>query len=140
MAFTITGKLEKISDVKSIPSKNGGDPFLTRSIQLGVFRYDSVTGEIVERDTQHIVFDLNGKATEVANPFKVGNVVTVTFVIEGVLFTNAQNEERQFNRLRAFKIEPYVSRAQAFERSVQKAEYVPQAQAEVPNQPDDLPF
>ena len=126
MALTIIGKLEKISDIKSIPTKSGED-FLTRSIQLDTTPVDSFTGE--RGAENHPSFDLNGKATALADQFKVGDIVVVSFVIEGVLI-NKDGVEKQFNRLRAYKVEAYTSR---FAKKEQTAE-TPATQQPQPQQ------
>ena len=137
MALQITGKLEKISEVKNIESKSGGEPFRIRTIQLDTTRIDPYTGERSQEN--HPAFEITGKSVDITDEYKVGDVVVVSFAVEGVVFKNAQGEEKQFNRLRAFRLEPYQSRTQRTRPAVE----APLAERNEPQpQPvvDDLPF
>lgn len=136
MALQIIGRLEKISEIKAIPTKSGED-FLTRSIQLDTTPIDSFTGE--RGAENHPSFDLNGKATALTEGFKLGDVVTVSFVIEGIIIKK-DDGEKQFNRLRCYRIEPYTSR---FARKEQPTDTSAPAEAQAQQATptiDSLPF
>lgn len=104
MANQITGKIEYISATQIIQSKNGGQSFAKREIVLDATRYDSYTGE---RGYENFpMFEFGGDKCSLLDGFKEGQVVTVSFDIQGSRYNDkATGEVKYFSRIRGYKIE-----------------------------------
>lgn len=104
MANQITGKIEHISATQFIQSKNGGQSFAKREIVLDATRYDSYTGE---RGYENFpMFEFGGDKCSLLDGFKEGQVVTVSFDIQGSRYNDkATGEVKYFSRIRGYKIE-----------------------------------
>ena len=149
MANTIIGKVLVIGRTEEIPSKNGGQPFLKRTLVLDCSRYDQYTGQKFENYPQ---LEFASKNTAILDNFNVGDVVEVSFALQGRSYEK-DGVQKYFTSIVGYKVEPYNT-----QHSQQPAPQAPQnaPQAEQSNQPftppavdangnpvdnnDDLPF
>lgn len=119
MAYEIIGTVHKIGATENIPTKNG-TYLQRRSITLVQRRFDQNTGEEFEPNYPTLDFSQRGCAE--LDAFKPGDRVRVRFDISGVRYNDRQTgEEKYFNSLRGFRIEPFVAR-----QSVQQPAVAPQ--------------
>lgn len=78
MTNTITGKILAIGDIESIPNRSGDKIFKKRILVLNCTR--SNFGEVFEN---YPSFEFTGKHVDDPTAFKVGDIVTVSFVVQG---------------------------------------------------------
>lgn len=106
MALKVIGKVHSVGQTQQIASKNGGQPFLKREIVLDATRYDGLTGE---RGYDNFpMFEFSGDKCAELDAFKRGDVVEVSFELQGSFYKDKDNVERNFTRVRAYRIEPYA--------------------------------
>lgn len=98
---TYKGKIEAIESTQSI-AREGKEPFLKRRVMLDVSRYDGLTGEKREK---HIIFEFNGKSTEIPNAFKVGDYVEIAFDVESFKGTKKDGTQDWFTSVRGYRID-----------------------------------
>lgn len=130
MANTVTGKIHQIGSVQIIPSKNGGQPYTKREIVLDATRYDSYTGE---RGFDNFpAFEFGGEKCKDLDGYKVGQVVTISFDLQGSYYKDSTGAEKNFTRVRGYKIEARAVAAQAPQPQPQpqapQPQYPPQQQ------------
>lgn len=118
MANQITGKILYIYPTQQITTK-GGNAFLKRSLVLDITRFDPYTGERGFENTP--VLDFSGDQCQELDKYRTGQVVTVSFNIQGTRYKNADGKEQIFTSVRPYRIEPHQSRQQ-------QAQPQPQAQ------------
>ena len=107
MAYEIIGTVFKIATTENIQTRNGGT-LQRRSLTLIQKRFDQNTGQ--EFEPNYPTFDFTNKGCVELDKFKQGDRVRVRFDISGVKYTDKQtNEEKYFNSLRGFRIEPFVA-------------------------------
>lgn len=115
-----------ISEVEQIPSKNGGEPFKKRTVVLNCSR--SVYGETYEN---YPSFEFSGKHVDDPVSFNVGDIVDLSFVIQGKKAQKEGQPVRYFNTVAGYKIESHQRQQTTTPQSV-------------PQQPQDgggdLPF
>lgn len=128
MANTIIGKVLVIGRTEEIPSKNGGQPFLKRTLVLDCSRYDQYTGQKFENYPQ---LEFASKNTAILDNFNVGDVVEVSFALQGRSYEK-DGVHKYFTSIVGYKVEPYNT-----QQSKQHAPQAPQnaPQAEQSNQP-----
>lgn len=141
MALKVIGKVHSVGQTQQIASKNGGQPFLKREIVLDATRYDGLTGE---RGYDNFpMFEFSGDKCAELDAFKRGDVVEVSFELQGSFYKDKDNVERNFTRVRAYKIEPYAvkSKPAAQPQTQQAQPQVQQAQPayQQPPMPSDYP-
>jgi hypothetical protein len=104
MANSMTGKIHKIMPTETIVSKK--DPtrsFLKRTIVLDCTRFDQYTGE---RGFDNFPsFDFSGDKCAELDSYQVGQIVTITFDLQGNKYTDSNGKEKYFTSIRGFKIE-----------------------------------
>lgn len=134
----MTGRVLSIGDVETIPSKNGGEPFKKRVIVLNCTRMDF--GKTYEN---YPSFEFSGKHVDDPANFKVGDIVTISFAIQGTRYQKDNQPEKFFNTVSGYKIEHY-QRGQSQQHPAQAA---PTARSAAPvndgtqaGGDDDLPF
>lgn len=124
-----------IGEVETIPSKNGGEPFKKRTVVLNCTHSDF--GRVYEN---YPSFEFSGKHVDDPVDFKVDDIVTISFALQGTRYQKSENEPvKYFNTISGYKIE-------AYQRGTQQRQAAPPTQA--PAQPqapaakadDDLPF
>lgn len=134
MAYEIIGNVHKIGTTENIQTKSGST-FQRRSLTLIQRRFDQSTGQEFEPNYPVIDFTRD-KCTEL-DRYNPGDKVRIRFDISGVKYNDRNTgEERYFNSLRGFRIEPFVQNAQP-QYPQQPQNYAPagQWQQPAPQQP-----
>lgn len=109
MALQITGKIEFLGATTKVATKSN-DTFQRRELVLMVARYDQYTGEIESENHPQFIF--NGqKNCEKLDAFKVGDVVTVDFIVDGVWYEK-DGERRNYTKVVGYNVQPYKSKKQ----------------------------
>ena len=136
------GKVFSIGATQSIASKNGGQPFQKREIVLDATRFDGLTGE---RGYDNFpMFEFGGEKCSELDGFKTGDVVEVSFELQGSFYKDKDGVEKNFTRVRAYKIEHYQTKQRPAQQ--QSSQPAPQQQAQIPSDypptpaQSDLPF
>lgn len=127
MALKMIGKVFSIGATQVINSKNGGQPFSKREIILDATRFDGLTGE--RGYENYPMFEFSGDKCSELDGFKNGDIVEVSFELQGSFYKDKDNVERNFTRVRAYKIEPYAV----------KQKQMQQPQPQQPQMPSDYP-
>lgn len=139
MANTITGKVIAVSDIQTIASKTPGkEPMRKRSLFMDCTRFDPYTG-VRDQYENTPLLEFGGKALEalnnlVAQGLKAGDVVTVSFDIQGSKYEK-DGKQQVFTRVRPYNIE--VRNGQQQSQQTQQPS-VPQTAPAADD--DDLPF
>lgn len=102
MANTIIGKVLVIGRTEEIPSKNGGQPFLKRTLVQDCSRYDQYTGKKFENYPQ---LEFASKNTAILDNFNVGDVVEVSFALQGRSYEK-DGVHKYFTSIVGYKVEP----------------------------------
>lgn len=111
MALKIIGKVYRIGNTQSIQSKNGGQPFQKRELILDATRFDGLTGE---RGADNFpMFEFSGEKCSELDNYKVNDVVEVSFEVQGAFYKDKDDVEKNFTRVRGYKIEHYQWKRQA---------------------------
>ena len=104
MANQITGRIIEIGQTVQIPSKNGGSSFTKREFILDATIYDPYTGERSEYENI-IPLEFSGDKCAELDRYKDGDVVIVSFVLQGRSWTNQDGELKRMASIRCYKIE-----------------------------------
>lgn len=128
MPNQVTGRIMSISNVETIPSKTGGNPFQKRTLVLNCSR--SVYGETYEN---YPSFVFTGKHLNDVQNFTVGDIVDVSFVIQGKKSHAEGQQVRYFNTVAGYKIELHQRQQTNTQSQNATQEAIPTAQ-------DPLPF
>ena len=104
MANQITGRIIEIGQIVQIPSKSGGSPFTKREFILDATTYDPYTGERSEYENI-LPLEFSGDKCADLDRFSQGDVVTVSFVLQGRSWTNQVGELKRMASIRCYKIE-----------------------------------
>lgn len=123
MANTIIGKVLVIGRTEEIPSKNGGQPFLKRTLVLDCSRYDHYTGQKFENYPQ---FEFVSKNTSILDNFNEGDVVEVSFALQGRSYEK-DGVQKYFTSIVGYKVEPYNTQ-QSQQNAPQAPQNAPQAE------------
>lgn len=103
-ALQVTGRIKSIGATQSIASKNGGQPFQKREIILDTTRFDPYTGER-DKYENYPMFEFGGEKCKDLDDYQVGQVVTVSFDLQGSFYKDKDGVDRNFTKVRAYKIE-----------------------------------
>lgn len=145
MANQITGRLVEIGRTQEIETKNGGSPFRKREFLLDATSYDPWTGE--RSQYENIVpLEVSGDRCADLDRFKEGDVITVSFVLQGRYWTTESGEQKRMTGIRCYRIEGRGATNQASQaaqhQAARKADagcFPPEVDERgVPK--DDLPF
>ena len=135
----MTGRILVIGEKESIPSKSSDKTFNKRVLVLNCSR--SYYGEDYEN---YPSFEFTGKHIDDPLAFKVGDIVTVSFVIQGNRYKKGSEPEKYFNTIAGYKIEAYTRTGNITQHEqVTRHEQVTQPSEPQNNQnikEDDLPF
>lgn len=104
MANQITGRIIEIGQTVQILSKNGGSPFTKREFILDATTYDPYTGERSEYENI-LPLEFSGDKCAELDRFSHGEVVTVSFILQGRSWTNLNGELKRMVSIRCYKIE-----------------------------------
>lgn len=142
MSNQITGRLAWVGQTVQIQSKKGGNPFLKREFLLDATPNDMWTGE--RSGYENIVpLEVSGDKCAELDKFRVGDVITVSFVLQGREWTNQDGQVKRMVSVRCYKLEARktVQQQQTVQPVQQTApqQFPPQVDANG-NPKDDLPF
>lgn len=141
MANSMTGRVHLIMPTETIVSKKDQTKtFAKRTIVLDCTRFDPYTGER-DKFENFPSFEFTGDKVDWLNSFNVGDVVTISFDLQGTAYTGADGKEKYFTSIRAYKIEKREKQESAEQPKAElpKTETKPVATSVEP-QPNDLPF
>lgn len=102
MANQISGKVLFIENTVTVPTKSGGT-FTKRQIVLDASHYDQMTGQKFEN---YPSFDFVGNRTNELDRFKAGDLVTISFALNGRPFEK-DGKVSYITSITGYKIEPY---------------------------------
>lgn len=109
MANQITGRLVQIGQTVQIQPKSGGQAVTKREFLLDATAYDPYTGERSEYENI-VPLELIGDKCNELNQFKVGDVITVSFALQGRQWTNQAGEQKRMISVRCYKLESKKSK------------------------------
>lgn len=134
MANQITGKVLYIYPTQQISSKDGSKTLTKRSIVIDCTRFDPYTGERGYENTPMMEF--TGDRCAELDKFKPGQIVTISFDVQGSRYRDKDNKEQIFTRIQAYKIEERPTR----QTTAPQQSPAPQpVQTPPPPQPQDVP-
>ncbi len=128
MANTITGRIVEIGRTEQIPSKGLSRAFLKREIVLDATRYDPWTGERSGFENFPQLEFTGDKCAEL-DRFTKGQVVTITFDLQGMRYQDKDGNVKYFTKARPYKIEarqPAQQPAQATQQQSNPTTYAQQ--------------
>ena len=151
MANQITGRVFSIGQTQSIQTKSG-NPFTKREIVLDASKYDMYTGE--KGFENYPMFEFTGEKCKDLDGYQVGQVVTISFDIQGGFYDDKDGVKRNLTKVRGYKIEARTSVQAQPQQQVQPQaapqpqyqeapqQQYPQQQPQTPPPPgmNDLPF
>lgn len=137
MAYTIDGSIQKIGEIESIPY--GDKVFRKRELVLDCSYRNRFTGDLERPNFPK--FEFTGDHVDDLNFFQKGDIVTVTFVLNGSR-TEKGGVERFFTNINGYKIERYQSRNSRKENVTEelKQEVVEATSHAASKDDDELPF
>lgn len=136
MANTMTGRVLLIGNVEEIPSKSGGEPFKKRVVVLNCTH--SNYGDVYEN---YPSFEFSGKHVDDPAAFAVGEIVTISFALQGTKYQKSANDPvKYFNTISGYKIEKYQRGGQTQQQAPLPQPQGVQSPAPQPGKDDDLPF
>lgn len=98
----MTGRVLFIGNIETIPSKSGGEPFKKRLVVLNCTRMDF--GKTFEN---YPSFEFSGRHVDDPTNFKVDDIVTISFALQGTKYKKDNQPEKFFNTVAGYKIELY---------------------------------
>ena len=143
MANKTVGRIYSISATENIPTKSG-NTFTKREVILDV--KNTYNGQEFHNYPK---FEIVGnELCQQLDTFRNNDLVTISFDLSGNNYTDAQGNEKNFTRIRAWKIEMWQKPEQTQEAPQQSATPQPQVQQTSPFPPqqtsmfggDDMPF
>lgn len=120
MSNQITGRLVWVGQTFQIPSKTGGVPFLKREFLLDATTYDPYTGQRNEYENI-LPLEVSGDKCAELDQFKIGDVITVSFALQGRSWTNQNGELKRMASIRCYKLEVRRTTGQPVAQPVQQA-------------------
>ena len=104
MSNQVTGRLVYIGQPQEIPSKSGGNPFVKREFILDATTYDPYTGERSQYENV-LPLEVSGDKCAELDQFRTGDVITVSFALQGREWTNQDGQTKRMVSIRCYKIE-----------------------------------
>lgn len=142
MANQLTGKILYIYPPQQIPTKDGSKTITKRSVVIDCTRFDPYTGERQFENTPMLEF-IGDRCAEL-DKYQVGQVVTISFDVQGTRYRNKDGVEQVFTRVQPYRIEPrQTQQATPVQQPTPQPTYQQQPQnfpPPVPEQKEDLPF
>lgn len=136
MASQIIGQITSIGPTQSLTANNG-NAFQKRDLVINVRRFDPNTGEPVTDWENTPKLSFIGEKCRELDRFQVGQMVVVSFDLQGRKFTRADGTSDIITEARPYKIEPYGQRAA--QPSPQPANYsAPTSPAPAPSHPQQV--
>lgn len=139
MPNTLTGRIDRIGPTVQIPSKDGARQFTKRELTIDATRFDSYTGE---RGYDNFpTFEFSGERCAELDHYQPGQLVTVSFDLQGMKYTDRDGTTKYFTRVRGYKIEPKQMAAQPAQPTAsQQPVYNQPAPPPPPPEMDSIPF
>lgn len=109
MANTIIGSIASIGPTQSLMAKNG-NAFQKRDLVINVRRFDPNTGEPVTDWENTPKLSFMGDKCRDLDRFQVGQMVVISFDLQGRKYTTANGETDIITEARPYKIEAYGQR------------------------------
>ena len=109
MANTIIGAIASIGPTQSLIAKNG-NAFQKRDLVINVRRFDPNTGEPVTDWENTPKLSFIGEKCRDLDRFQVGQMVVISFDLQGRKYTTANGETDIITEARPYKIEAYGQR------------------------------
>jgi len=141
MANTIIGAIASIGPTQSLMAKNG-NAFQKRDLVINIRRFDPNTGEPVTDWENTPKLSFIGDKCRDLDRFQVGQMVVISFDLQGRKYTTANGETDIITEARPYKIEAYGQRpsqpaTQPMAAPAQAPTYPQQAQTQpqYPQQP-----
>ena len=106
MANIITGKILGISPIQQLPSKSGGQPFVKREMLLDATTFNPYTGERSEHENI-LPLEFTGERCADLDRFRPGEIVDVSFALQGREWTGRDGQMRRMLSVRCYKITPH---------------------------------
>ena len=128
MPNQVTGRMLAIGQTVQIPSKTGGDPFLKREFLLDATTYDPYTGERSQYENV-LPLEVSGDKCAELDQYRIGDVITVSFALQGREWTNQDGQVKRMVSIRCYKLEarrPVQQVAQAAQPVQPTVQPVPQ--------------
>lgn len=142
MANQLTGKILYIYPPQQIPTKDGTKTIVKRGIVIDCTRFDPYTGERGFENTPMLEF-IGDRCAEL-DKYQVGQVVTISFDVQGTRYRNKDGVEQIFTRVQPYRIEPrQTQQAAPVQQPAPQPTYQQQPQnfpPPVSEQKEDLPF
>ena len=147
MSNQVTGRLVYIGQLQEIPSKSGGNPFVKREFILDATTYDPYTGERSQYENV-LPLEVSGDKCAELDQFRTGDVITVSFALQGREWTNQDGQVKRMVSIRCYKLESRRPAYQPVQATVQQPSYQPAPEprpfppaVDANGEPkDDLPF
>lgn len=148
MSNQVTGRLVYIGHPQEIPSKSGGNPFVKREFILDATTHDPYTGERSQYENI-LPLEVSGDKCAELDNYRVGDVITVSFALQGREWTNQDGQVKRMVSIRCYKLEARQPMRQPASMPAQQPAPIQtptMAQAFPPdvdangNPKDDLPF
>ena len=128
MANQITVRVFSIGQTQSIQTKSG-NPFTKREIVLDASKYDMYTGE--KGFENYPMFEFIGEKCKDLDGYQVGQVVTISFDLQGGFYDDKDGVKKNITKVRGYKIEARTSvQAQPQQQVQPQAAPQPQQQAQ----------
>lgn len=145
MVNTKSGIVLAVGQPQQITSK-GGKVFTKRSLYLDCTPHDGITGERSQYENK-IMFDFMESKMSLLDNIQVGQVVTVSFDLQGSELTEQDGQVKYFVHVRPFKVEVRQTQQQvpqqvqgSYPPQVPQQGGYPQQQGSYPPQNDEPPF
>jgi len=103
MANQLTGKILYIYPSQQIPSKDGSKTIVKRGVVIDCTRFDPYTGERGFENTPMLEF-IGDRCAEL-DKYQVGQIVTISFDVQGTRYRNKDGVEQIFTRVQPYRIE-----------------------------------
>jgi hypothetical protein len=142
MANQISGRVIAVAKEKTVASSDASKkPLRKREIYIDCTRYDPYTGERSQFENQPLLEFSGDKVLEKVNPkldgIVKGDVVTISFDIQGTPYKDQQGKMKVYTAIRCFDIE--VRRKADGTQVVQQQAQPAQVQAPVQHQAVEQP-
>lgn len=131
---TKSGIVLEVGQPQQITSKSG-KTFTKRSLYIDCTPHDGITGERSQYENK-LLFEFMENKTSLLDNISPGQVVAVSFDLQGTEVTGQDGQVRRFVHVRPFGVE--VRQVQGQQPASQQQNYAPPQQNE--QQQNDLPF
>ncbi len=103
MAYRIKGRVVILTPTQTFASKSG-NPYQSRFMVIIAIRYDQYTGQPTEDPDNTPKFTFFGRQCEQLDNIKIGDIVTVSFDIQGRAF-DKDGQRDYFTEIRPFRVD-----------------------------------